>query len=99
MGDRYSTFNRNILPMRGHLANLVVVANGACTHCAGRKDLAHFFFHCQRIAGFVGEPFYVRMLSAITGFPSDWDLLILALVESSASVERLVFAHLEVLVV
>jgi hypothetical protein len=48
---------------------------------------------------FSGRPFYVRMLSAITGFPSHWDLLMLALAESSASVERLVVAHLEALVV
>ncbi len=37
----------NILPVRGCLADLGVVGNGACTHFGGREDLAHFLLHCQ----------------------------------------------------
>jgi hypothetical protein len=43
------------------------------------------------------ESFFVRMLSVVTGFSSDWDLLMLAYLESLAPVERLVVAHLAAL--
>jgi hypothetical protein len=38
------------------------------------------------------------MLSVIPGFSSDWDLLMLAYLESLAPVDRLVVAHLAALV-
>jgi hypothetical protein len=37
----------NILPVRGCLADLGAVGNGACTCCGGREDVAHFLLHCQ----------------------------------------------------
>jgi hypothetical protein len=36
----------NILPLRGRLASLGGVADGACGYCGGWEDVAHFFQHC-----------------------------------------------------
>jgi hypothetical protein len=50
MENRYFMLIHNILSVRGHLGDLALVADGACTHSGAREDMAHFLLRCQRVA-------------------------------------------------
>ncbi len=72
-------------------------SDGACPHCGDPEEVEHFFQRCRRVAD-LWDGLYVRLLSLVPGFPSDWDLLWLAFPPCPPAVERLVVAHLGVLV-
>jgi hypothetical protein len=86
-----------ILPLRGRLASMGAAADGTCAHCWVGEDVAHFFQHCPRLSVH-WDSLYVKLLSVVPGFSSDWDLLMLAFPVCPASVERSVVDHLGVLV-
>jgi hypothetical protein len=60
---------------------------------AGRMG-AHLFKHCPCISD-LWDSLYAKM---VPGFPSDWEQLLLAFLACLAPAERLVVAHLGVLV-
>jgi hypothetical protein len=92
--DKLFRLLQNILHLKGQLASIGATADGACAHCGELEDVEHFFQRCQRVAGL----WDVRLLSLVPGFPSDWNLRRLAFPSCPAAVERLVVAHLGVLV-
>ena len=95
--DKFFRLLHNILPLRGRLASFGAAADGACPHCGEPEEVEHFFQRCQRVAD-LWDGLYVRLLSLVPGFPSDRDLLWLAFPPCPLAVERLVVAHLGVLV-
>ncbi len=95
--DKFFRLLHNILPLRGRLASIGAAADGACPHCGDLEEVEHFFQRCRREAD-LSDGLYVRLLSLVPGFPSDWELLWLAFPLCPPAVERLVVAHLGVLV-
>ncbi len=95
--DKFFRLLHNILPLRGRLASIGAAADGACPHCGDPEEVEHFFQCCRQVAD-LWDGLYVRLLSLVPGFPSDWDLLWLAFPPCPPAVERLVVAHLGVLV-
>ncbi len=95
--DKFFRLLHNILPLRGRLAMLGAAADGACPHCGESEDVVHFFQRCPRVAN-LWDALYVKLVFLVPGLPSDWDLLLLAFLVCLATVERLVVAHLGVLV-
>jgi hypothetical protein len=95
--DKLFKLLHNILPLRGRMASFGAAADGACPHCGEPEEAEHFFQRCQRVAD-LWDGLYVRLLSLVPGFPSDRNLLWLAFPPCPLTVERLVVAHLGVLV-
>jgi hypothetical protein len=95
--DKFFRLLHNILPLRGRLASFGAAADGACPHCWEPEEVEHFFQRCQRVAD-LWDGLYVRLLSLVPGFPSDRDLLWLAFPPCPLGTERLVVAHLGLLV-
>jgi hypothetical protein len=87
----------NILPFRGQLASIGVAAGGACPHCGQLEDVGHFFQRCGRIAD-LWDALYARLVTLVPGLPSDLDFLMLAFPPCAGPLERLVVAHVGVLV-
>jgi hypothetical protein len=95
--DKLFRMLHNILPLKGRLASIGATADDACAHCGELEVVENFFQSCQRVAD-LWDGLYVRLLSLVLGFPSDGELLRLAFPSCSSVVERLVVAHLGVLV-
>jgi hypothetical protein len=87
----------NVLSLRGRLASLGMVADGSCPHCGALESPAHFFQQCPPIAD-LWEGLYARLVTLVPGLPSDVELLMLAFPASPVAVERVVVAHVDVLV-
>ncbi len=49
MEDRHFMLLRNILSLKGRLASIGTVVDGACPHCGGHEDMAHIFRCCPRV--------------------------------------------------
>ncbi len=88
---------QNVLPLRGRLASLGMVADGSCPHCGALESPRHFFQQCPHIAD-LWEGLYARLVALVPGLPSDVELLMLAFQATPVAVERLVVAHVAVLV-
>jgi hypothetical protein len=86
-----------MLSLRGRLAFVGMVADGNCPHCGAPESPAHFFQQCPRIAD-LSDGLYARLVSLVPGLPADVELLMLAFPASPALVERMVVAHVAVLV-
>jgi hypothetical protein len=95
--DKCFRLLHNILPLRGRLASLGATVDGACPHCGEPEEVEHFFQRCQRVAD-LWDGLYVRLLALVPGFPSDRDLLWLAFPPCPLGTERLVVAHIGLLV-
>ncbi len=90
-------FPTNILSFRGQLACIGVAPEGACPHCGQLEDVGHFFQRCGRIAD-LWDALYARLVTLVPGLPSDLDFLMLAFPPCAGPLERLVVAHVGVLV-
>ncbi len=87
----------NILPLKGWLAAIGVVAEGSCPHCGALETPRHFFQLSPRIAD-LWDGLYAMLVTLVPRLPSDLELLMLAFPASLASVERCVVAHVATLV-
>jgi hypothetical protein len=75
-----------------------MVADGSCPHCGALETPRHFFQQqCPRIADLC-EGLYARLVTLVPGLPSDVELLMLAFPAAPEAVERMVVAHVAVLV-
>jgi hypothetical protein len=92
MVDKMFLLIHNILPLRGRLASIGVMAEGSCPHCGALETTHHFFQLCPRIAD-LWDGLYARLVTMVTGLPSD-----MAFPVSMVSVERCVVAHVASLV-
>jgi hypothetical protein len=57
-----------ILPLRGRLASLEAVADGACARCGGCEDVPHFLQCCPRISD-LWDSLYITLLAVCLAFP------------------------------
>jgi hypothetical protein len=97
MVDKMFQLLHNVLPLRGRLASLGMVADGSCPHCGALETPQHFFQQCPRIAD-LWDGLYARLVALVPGLPSDVELLMLAFPAAPMAVERMVVAHVAVLV-
>jgi hypothetical protein len=91
--DIYFMIVHNILPLRGRLAALGTVANGACYHCEACADVAHFFQHSASTSD-LWDSLKAKLVIMLPRFSSDWELLMLAFPACLAPVERLWWWHM-----
>jgi hypothetical protein len=77
MVDKMFQLLHNVLPLRGRLATLGMVADGSCPHCGALETPRHFFQQCPRIAD-LWDGLYARLVALVPGLPSDVELLMLA---------------------
>jgi hypothetical protein len=69
MVDKMFQLLHNVLPLRGHLASLGLVADGSsCPHCGALETPQHFFQQCPRIAD-LWEGLYARLAALVPGLP------------------------------
>ncbi len=74
-----------------------MVADGSCPHCGALESPSHFFQQCPCIAD-LWEGLYARLVTLLPGLPLDVEFLMLAFPASLITVERVVAAHVAVLV-
>jgi hypothetical protein len=97
MVDKMFQLLHNVLPLKGRLDSLGIVADGSCPHCGVLETPRHFFQQCPCIAD-LWEGLYARLVALVPGLPSDVELLMLAFPAAPVAVERMVVAHVAVLV-